>query len=203
MWISVKQSGEVLCAHCTCMAGAGEACSHITSILFTLDMNTRMKQQFSCTSLPCSSTFRSSPFSEIAKINFQLQSINANKLQDMENHLLKTKNFCPQVYWFRSSCISWQNISRASWAVIDGRLQWFFNKTVSFTFNQAVMVEERTRGQINCRAWFEQRAGRITASKLCTLITFSHLFPWSRIFAIQSSVSLLLLHTSMVVSMKT
>ena len=98
VWISVKQSGEVLCAHCTCMAGAGEACSHIVSILFTLDMNTQMKQQFSCTSLPCSSTFRSSPFSEIAKINFQLQSINANKLQDMENHLLKTKNFCPQVY---------------------------------------------------------------------------------------------------------
>ena len=55
------------------MAGAGEACSHIVSILFTLDMNTQMKQQFSCTSLPCSwlpSTLRSVPFSEIAKIDF-------------------------------------------------------------------------------------------------------------------------------------
>ena len=53
VWVSVKQSGKVLCAHCTCMAGAGEACSHIASVLFTLDLNTQMKQ-FSCTSLPCS-----------------------------------------------------------------------------------------------------------------------------------------------------
>ena len=73
VWVSVKQSGEVLCAHCTCMAGAGEVCSHIASVLFTLDLNTQMKQQFSCTSLPCSwlpSTFRSVPFSEISKIDF-------------------------------------------------------------------------------------------------------------------------------------
>jgi len=53
VWVSVKQSEEVLCAHCTCMAGAGEACSHIAFILFTLDMNNQIKQQFSCTSLPC------------------------------------------------------------------------------------------------------------------------------------------------------
>ena len=73
VWVSVKQSGEVLCAHCTCMAGAGEACSHIASVLFMLELNTQMKQQCSCTSLLCSwlpSTFRSVPFSEIGKIDF-------------------------------------------------------------------------------------------------------------------------------------
>ena len=71
--VSVKQSGKVLCAHCTYMAGAGEACSHIASVLFMLELNTQMEQQFSCTSLPYSwlpSTFRSVPFSEIGKINF-------------------------------------------------------------------------------------------------------------------------------------
>ena len=53
VWVSVKQSGEVLYAHCSCMAGAVEACSHMASILFMLDMNTQIKQQFSHTSLPC------------------------------------------------------------------------------------------------------------------------------------------------------
>ena len=27
-WVAVKQDGAVVCAHCTCIAGLGEACSH-------------------------------------------------------------------------------------------------------------------------------------------------------------------------------
>ena len=72
-WVAINQSGVVVCAHCNCMAGNGEACSHIASLLFTVEANTQMKQQFSCTSLPCSwlpSSFRSVPFSEISKIDF-------------------------------------------------------------------------------------------------------------------------------------
>ena len=53
-WVAVKQTGEVISAHCTCMAGLGEACSHVAAILFVLEGNTQIKQQFSCTSLPCS-----------------------------------------------------------------------------------------------------------------------------------------------------
>ena len=56
------------------MVSNGEACSHIASLLFTVEANTQMKQQFSCTSLlPHSwlpSSFRSVPFYEICKINF-------------------------------------------------------------------------------------------------------------------------------------
>ena len=39
-------------------------------------------------------------------------------------------------------------------------------QSVSFTFDQAVLVEEQTRGQAKSCIWFERRAGRITASKL-------------------------------------
>ena len=31
VWVAIKQSGEVMCAHCSCMAGLGEACSHIAA----------------------------------------------------------------------------------------------------------------------------------------------------------------------------
>ena len=54
VWIGIKQCGEVICAHCTCMAGAGEACAHIGALLFTAEANTMIKRQHSCTSLPCS-----------------------------------------------------------------------------------------------------------------------------------------------------
>ena len=39
-------------------------------------------------------------------------------------------------------------------------------QSVGFTFDQAVLVEEQTRGQAKSRIWFDQRAGRITASRL-------------------------------------
>ena len=39
-------------------------------------------------------------------------------------------------------------------------------ETISFSFSQAQQVEEMTRLQADSRLWFQQRAGRITASKL-------------------------------------
>ena len=38
--------------------------------------------------------------------------------------------------------------------------------SISFTFDQAVTVEKETRTQAKSRTWFEQRSGRVTASKL-------------------------------------
>ena len=43
-------------------------------------------------------------------------------------------------------------------------------ETVSFSFNQAKMVEEMTRSQADSKLWFQQRAGCITASKLCNVL---------------------------------
>ena len=39
--------------HCICMAGLGEACSHIAALLFAVETNTQLKSQFASTSLPC------------------------------------------------------------------------------------------------------------------------------------------------------
>ena len=36
-WIIVQRDGKVLYAHCTCMAGIGEVCSHVGTILFYTD----------------------------------------------------------------------------------------------------------------------------------------------------------------------
>ena len=54
VWIAIKEDGEVLCAHCTCMAGLGEACFHVAAVLFAAEANAITKRQFSSTSLPCS-----------------------------------------------------------------------------------------------------------------------------------------------------
>ena len=52
-WVAVEKIGSVLCAYCNCMAGLGEACSHIAAVLFGLEANKQAKKSMSCISLPC------------------------------------------------------------------------------------------------------------------------------------------------------
>ena len=73
VWVITKSDGDVITGHCTCMAGLGEACSHVAAVLFAAEANSVTKLQFSSTSLPCSwlpSTFQSVKFSEINGIDF-------------------------------------------------------------------------------------------------------------------------------------
>ena len=63
VWVAFKASGEVLCAQCT----------YIAAVLFTAEGNTRVKSQFSSTSLPCSwlpPSFRSIEYTPISEIDF-------------------------------------------------------------------------------------------------------------------------------------
>ena len=52
-WVGVKPDGEILCAYCKCMAGAGEACSHLATLLFTAMTGIRMEQETAITSECC------------------------------------------------------------------------------------------------------------------------------------------------------
>ncbi len=52
-WIAAENIGTILCAHYTCMAGLGEACSHISALLFAAEAHTKLAQETSCTSESC------------------------------------------------------------------------------------------------------------------------------------------------------
>lgn len=72
-WIGAKKSGTILCAHCTCMAGLGEACSHIAALLFAAEAHVRLRRDTSCTSRPCewlSPTLKSVNYKPISEIDF-------------------------------------------------------------------------------------------------------------------------------------
>ena len=73
VWVAVKENGEVVCAHCNCMAGLGEVCSHVTAVLFTAEANTQVKNRTSSISLPCAwlpPSFQTVPFLEVADMDF-------------------------------------------------------------------------------------------------------------------------------------
>ena len=222
-WVVIKQSGTVVCAHCNCMAGYGEVCSHVAAVLFTVEANTQMKQQFSCTSLPCSwlpSSFRSVPFSEIRNIDFttphhkrvQYQSSSTTDepvkkrkkpyipkatdgdLSIFYDELSKTKGkpvLLSLISQYNDSYVPETEAGILPKSLTDlhdpeamkmdypdllDKCESIY-RSVSFTFNQAILVEERTRTQAKCRSWFELRAGRITASKLHEAVHTNHMQP--------------------------
>ena len=52
-WMIIEKSGEVCCAHCNCMAGLGEACSHIAAVLCYVEAAFRIKEKETCTQMKC------------------------------------------------------------------------------------------------------------------------------------------------------
>lgn len=36
VWVLINLSGEILCGHCTCVAGLSESCSHVGAICFAI-----------------------------------------------------------------------------------------------------------------------------------------------------------------------
>ncbi|KAH7969699.1 hypothetical protein HPB52_021581 [Rhipicephalus sanguineus] len=49
VWFLGKGDGEILAAHCTCMAENGEARSHIAALLLYVDYGVRAREERSCT----------------------------------------------------------------------------------------------------------------------------------------------------------
>ena len=52
-WVALENNGTVICAHFTCTAGLGEACSHISAILYSLWSRTKLVEDALCTSKAC------------------------------------------------------------------------------------------------------------------------------------------------------
>jgi uncharacterized Zn finger protein len=42
-WIIAEKDGRILAAHCTCMAGLGEACTHVAALLFAVDASVKLR----------------------------------------------------------------------------------------------------------------------------------------------------------------
>ena len=203
-WVGVEKVGVVICGHCDCMAGLGEACSHLAAILFALEANTRIKKSMSCTSLPCAwvpPTFQSVPYSTIAEIDFKQkrtpeedshdskQSLSSQTMEPTETELQAlysslssagkpavlsiTRGFASAyiplyekgVLPVPLSELYKEEYMGLTYTDLLEKCEEAF-ETVTVTNAQAKNVEENTRKQYLSKKWFQQRAGRVTASKL-------------------------------------
>ena len=54
LWIITENDGRILSANCSgCMAGQGETCSHIASVLFYIETFNRIRGKLACTDKQC------------------------------------------------------------------------------------------------------------------------------------------------------
>ena len=42
-WVVVERAGKILAALCDCVAGLGETCSHVASLLFAIESGVRIR----------------------------------------------------------------------------------------------------------------------------------------------------------------
>ena len=75
LWIITTEEGNVLSGHCAgCMAGLGEYCSHIASVLFYIKVWMRLNGKLSCTQVKCTwlftSTVKQVDYVRIKDINY-------------------------------------------------------------------------------------------------------------------------------------
>ena len=225
-WVAIEKNGSVLCGHCTCMAGLGEACSHIAALLFTLDGNTSYKLKASCTSLPCSwlpPSLQNVPYSEISEINFmtpakQKQLLTSKPLSTTHDSTIQSAGPSTSNVSSQQSCRMFQPPTEgeikafymalandhshkpailsvvpehcdryvplnARPDVLPTPLNALFDEScvglsydnlvakcstlpLKLSLTQVVSVEKATRDQAKSRIWHQQRAGRITASRV-------------------------------------
>lgn len=81
-WILVRCNGSIIVAHCTCMAGLAETCSHVGAILHWVETAVRVHSTTTCTSkdnkwlMPTPK--RSIPYVQLSEIDFSAPKLKVN-----------------------------------------------------------------------------------------------------------------------------
>ena len=76
LWMTTNKTGTILSAHCRgCMAGLGEYCSHVSSVLFYIETFNRIREKLSRTEMKCAwilpSYMKDVSLAEVRDINFK------------------------------------------------------------------------------------------------------------------------------------
>ena len=85
LWIITEHNGTVLFAHCVgCMAGQGECCLHIASVLFYIEAWNRINEKLTCTQVKCTwllpTAVKEVAYAPVADIDFRSAETTINNL---------------------------------------------------------------------------------------------------------------------------
>ena len=92
-WVAAETNGTIVAAHCTCMAGLGEVCSHVSALLFTVEAHTKFTRETSCTSEPCQwlpPSMKKVHFAPISDVDFSAPGTKRKRLVNKQDQCTDT-----------------------------------------------------------------------------------------------------------------
>ena len=82
-WVLISQSGVVVSAHCGCMAGLAETCTHVGTLLFKIEAVVRVREKETVTGVPAYWMIPSSVNKVLTEVGFKIDYTSASM---MDNH---------------------------------------------------------------------------------------------------------------------
>ena len=74
-WVVAEENGKIVAAHCDCMAGLGESCTHVASLLWAIESGVRIRDSMTVTEKKAywviPSAVKEVPYAPVRLINFE------------------------------------------------------------------------------------------------------------------------------------
>ena len=208
-WLLAEKDGNVCMAHCNCMAGLCEACSHVGALLFAIEAGVRMRESVTCTQeksrwiMP--SYVKEIPYIPVCEMDLssakkrhstlgeqgsatpdprERRNVQATTAEEQANFFERISNcgikpaILSIVAPYNAAFVPVENKTMPkpltelfneenlgdTLQELQQKSETAFNE-LKISVKEAETVEEATRDQADSKVWFEQRAGRVTASK--------------------------------------
>ncbi|KAJ8963022.1 hypothetical protein NQ317_006157, partial [Molorchus minor] len=192
-WLIVLADGAVSSAHCTCMAGLGEVCSHVAAMLFYLEARPYTIEQVACTESLARWPIPSTRGVEMLRVRDMAWANKGRQIvpqlpalplplgkEDVKSLIQDLMNvgitpaiarvyepFASQMMQIANTEIVLLNTLFNPYFVdklYDEILSASNSILISCNEEEIQAVEKATRGQAQSSVWFQYRSGRITAS---------------------------------------
>lgn len=191
VWCIVAQDGSISTAHCTCMAGSSEVCSHVGAVLFAAEYANKRKEEVSCTDVlgawMMPSTSSQIPLEPVSKMDWgnyiqqEDKTIAPLSVTDINDMLKKMEQLGHSSAVMRIVEPFATDIAKKIGNILSSVFNIFdenhmlkshmelmqISKIINLSLDheEVTRIEKATRNQSENENWYIQRAGRITASK--------------------------------------
>ncbi|XP_038045000.1 uncharacterized protein LOC119725695 isoform X1 [Patiria miniata] len=88
-WLIAEKCGKIIATHCNCIAGLGEACTHVSALMFYIDTKVRIRDSKTVTQEPAywkiPSAVKDAQYLPVAQIDFTSAKTKKRKLDMLVN----------------------------------------------------------------------------------------------------------------------
>ncbi|XP_059171127.1 uncharacterized protein LOC131952467 [Physella acuta] len=184
-WVCCEPSGVILSAHCNCMAGLGESCSHVGALLFAIEVGCRLMDNESTTQRSCQwilpPYLQKVPYLKVADTDFDTPETKKIKLDKQPithtpgivvGKIIQSAPLQKDTFLEHLSVLKHSHTFKFPPTSLPAPLTTLFDtKYTHLGYTQLVestrqAIEAATRDQSNSKDLFRQRAGHFTASRM-------------------------------------